>query len=61
MLDLNWLISYKIETETAEITQKEVPELMYSHRCTQTTTTYKTVLSENNLKTNRIGFLQLRI
>lgn len=41
--------------------QKEVPELMYFHRCTQITTTYKTALSENNLKTNRTDFLQLWI
>lgn len=43
------------------MTEKEVPELMSSHRHTQTTATYETTLSEDKLKTSRTALLQLRV
>lgn len=37
------------------------PELTSSHGNTKTTTTYGTAIAENDLKTGRTDFLQLRI
>ena len=41
--------------------EQEDLELTFSHGHTKTTTTYKTTISEDDLKTSRTDSLQLRI
>ena len=44
-----------------QMTVKEHSELNSSHGHTESKTIYRTILSENNLKTSRTPLLQLRI
>lgn len=44
-----------------QMVEEEDPELTSSGKQTRTTTAFRTTLSENDLKTNRKDFTQLRI
>lgn len=44
-----------------KMAENKAPELTSSHGNTKTTTAYRTAVAENDLKTGRTDFLQLRI
>ena len=44
-----------------KMVEQEDSVLNSLHRRTKTTTVYRTTMSENNLKTSRTDFLQLRV